>query len=283
MPNLFPPHAGAVFAQKFNLLYTSAITFPAGQEGHLHAHECTELFFVMEGSGHFLVRGEHFAVGTNDFVAVPPNTEHAESSGPQGPLSYIVIGLEGLSLQSEAHGFYKGSIAPKSALLSRLLLAMVEESTARQAGFEQLCDSLFQALLSYLLRLEGQALRMQEEAPAAQSLERGRMARVKQYLDEHLQQDICLADIERLVNLNRYTIIRYFKQVFGVTPMRYLMDRRFREACFYLETSDTAIRQIAELCGFHSANYFTQMFERQKGLSPSAYRALHRRRADGGA
>lgn len=275
MPNLFPPHAGCAAASKVKLLYASAITFPSGQEGHIHTHDCTELFFVMDGSGRFLARGEHFPVQKDDFVVILPGTEHAENSGRQTPLSYIVIGLEGISLEIESTGFYKGSVAPKSALIRQLLLAMIEESTTRLPGFEQLCDRLFEVLLAYLLRLDGEALRMKEEG-AAQGVEQKRMTWVKQYLDEHLQQDISLADMEPLVNLNRYTIIRYFKNAFGVTPMRYLMDRRFREACFYLETSDTSIRQIAELCGFHSANYFSQMFERQKGMSPSAYRRQHR-------
>lgn len=282
MPNRFPQQAGAIPAQKPRLLYTSAITFQAGQEGHLHAHEFTELFYILEGGGRFLVRSEHFAVQKNDFVIVLPGTEHAESSDPGTPLSYIVIGLEGISLQvsRQSSGFYKGSGASKGALLSQLLLAMVEESTARQAGFEQLCDSLFQVLLVYILRMGGQSLLLREADDPVRSHERQRMIWVKQYLDEHLQQDISLADLEPFINLNRYTIIRYFKQAFGVTPMRYLMEIRFNEACFYLETSDTSIRQIAELCGFHSSNYFTQIFEKHKGMSPSAYRRLHRGKWD---
>lgn len=278
MPNRFPQQDGAISPQQAKLLYTSAITFPAGQEGHLHTHDCTEIFFVMEGGGRFLVRGEHFAVQKNDFVIVPPNAEHAESSDQQTPLAYIVIGLEGLSPQIESSGFCKGNSAPKNALLRELLLAMVEESTARQAGFEQLCDSLFQVLFAYILRMSGQPLRMKEADTPVKNRNQRRMIYVKQYLDEHLQQDISLADIEPLINLNRYTIIRYFKQAFGVTPMRYLMDIRFNEACFYLETSDTSIRQIAELCGFHSSNYFTQIFERNKGMSPAVYRKKHRGR-----
>jgi len=278
MPNRFPQQTGALPPKKARLLYTSAITFQARQEGHLHTHECTEIFFVMEGRGRFLVRGEYFPVEKNDFVIVLPGTEHAEASDPETPLSYVVIGLEDVALQvsRRSSGFYKGNGARNSALLNQLLLAMVEESTARRAGFEQLCDSLFQVLFAYILRLGGQSLLMKEADAPVQNRDRQRMIWVRQYLDEHLQEDISLADLEPFINLNRYTIIRYFKQAFGVTPMRYLMDIRFNEACFYLETSDTSIRQIAELCGFHSSNYFTQIFEKHKGMSPSEYRKLHR-------
>ncbi len=280
MPNYFPRQASAVPAQKAKLLYLSAITFPAGQEGHLHTHECMEIFYIREGSGRFLGRGEQLAVKKNDFVIVLPSTEHAEASDPGEELSYIVIGLEDISLRisRQSLGYYKGNGAQKSALLSQLLLAMAEESTDRQAGFEQRCDNLLQVLLAYLLRTGGQSLLMKEADAPLQNRDRQRMIWVRQYLDDHLQQDVRLADIEPLVNLNRYTIIRYFKQAFGVTPMRYLMEIRFNEACFYLETSDTSIRQIAELCGSHSSNYFTQIFEKHKGLSPSAYRKLHRGR-----
>lgn len=278
MPNRFPQQTGALPAQKARLLYTSAIPFPAGHEGHLHTHECMEFFYIMEGCGRFLVRGEHFAVQKNDFVVVLPSTEHAEASDSETPLSYIVLGLEDVPLQLSrpSLGFYKGNGAQKSALLRQLLLAMVEESAAKQDGFEQVCGSLFQVLFANLLRIGRPSLLLKEADVPAQNRARQRMIWVRQYLDDHLQQDVSLADIEPMVNLNRYTIIRYFKQAFGVTPMRYLMEIRFNEACFYLETSDTSIRQIAELCGFHSANYFSQMFEKQRGMSPSAYRKLHR-------
>ena len=39
-----------------------------------------------------------------------------------------------------------------------------------------------------------------------------------------------------------------------------------------LKSSRMSITEIAESCGFSSASYFTEMFTRQKGLTPTAYR-----------
>lgn len=229
------------------------------------------------------MRGEHVTVQKNDFLIVLPYTEHAEYSDAGIKLSYIVVGLEGvpLRLSRQSAGFYQGALAEKSALIRELLTAMVQESADKTAGYELLCGSMFQVILAYILRISGQALRVQEADASPRTHDIKRMMWVKQYLDEHLQETVSLSDIEPMINLNRYTVIRYFKQAFGVTPMRYLLDVRLNEACFYLETSDTSIRQIAELCGFNSSNYFTQMFEKHKGISPSAYRKLCRDQADG--
>ncbi len=283
MPNRFPQGTPVTAVQKPRLLYTSAITFPKAYEGHLHTHECAEIFFVMAGGGRFRVRGEQVPVQRDDFLIVLPYTEHAEYSEAGTRLSYIVVGVEGvpLRLSRQSAGFYRGTLAEKSALVRELLTAMVRESADKAAGYEFLCGSMFQVILSYILRISGQALRVQEADASPRVHDIKRMMWVKQYLDEHLQQNVSLSDIEPMINLNRYSIIRYFKQAFGVTPMRYLLDVRLNEACFYLETSDTSIRQIAELCGFNSANYFSQMFERHKGISPSAYRRLHREHPDG--
>lgn len=283
MPNRFPQQTGTAAMQKARLLYTSAITFPEAYEGHLHTHECVEMFFIMEGGGGFRVRGEHATVQKDDFLIVLPYTEHGEYSDAGSRLSYIVVGVEGVPLQlpRQSAGFYRGTMADKSALIRELLTAMVQESADKRAGYELLCGSMFQVILSYILRISGQALRVKEADAAPRTHDIKRMMWVRQYLDEHLQNSVSLSDIEPMINLNRYTIIRYFKQAFGVTPMRYLLDVRLNEACFYLETSDTSIRQIAELCGFNSSNYFTQIFERNKGMSPSAYRTLCREPRDG--
>lgn len=280
MPNRFPVQTSLLAAQKPRLLYTSAITFPEAYEGHLHTHECVEIFFVMAGGGRFRVRGEQMTVQKNDFLIIQPYTEHAECSDEGVTLAYIVIGLENipLRLSQQSSGFYRGALAEKSTLIRELLTAMVQESASKAAGYEALCDSMLQVILSYLLRFSGQALRAKEADAAPRTYEIRQMMWVKQYLDEHLQRNVSLSDIEPMVNLNRYSIIRSFKQAFGITPMRYLLDARLKEACFYLETSDTSVRQIAELCGFNSANYFSQMFERHKGISPSAYRKRYRDR-----
>ena len=74
------------------------------------------------------------------------------------------------------------------------------------------------------------------------------------------------------VGLNKFSLVRRFKSVYGCSPINYLLDRKFQEAKFLLLTTENSVKQIATALGFSSANYFTQAFQQHVGVSPTEYR-----------
>ena len=58
--------------------------------------------YVTSGQGHFLVEGEKYSVAKRDLVILPPDLEHTEYSSPSSPLEYIVMGIEGITIQNIA-------------------------------------------------------------------------------------------------------------------------------------------------------------------------------------
>ena len=57
-----------------------------------------------------------------------------------------------------------------------------------------------------------------------------------------------------------------------MTVIDYLNQVRIQNACRYLRSSDKEVGDIALLCGFRDAAYFSNVFKRLTGTSPSAYR-----------
>ncbi|WP_167955255.1 AraC family transcriptional regulator [Anaerosporobacter faecicola] len=82
--------------------------------------------------------------------------------------------------------------------------------------------------------------------------------------------DMC---IELGVSLSHLT--RQFHLQKGITPMQYLQDIRLKHSLNLLVTSTLLIEEIAIQCGFSNGNYYTKVFRRSFGLTPSAYRLLH--------
>ena len=66
----------------------------------LHTHPFTELFYVVDGKGEFIIQQQRFAVKANDFVIINPHVEHTEVSSSEDPLEYIVVGIQGLSFSN---------------------------------------------------------------------------------------------------------------------------------------------------------------------------------------
>ena len=62
----------------------------------------------------------------------------------------------------------------------------------------------------------------------------------------------------------------------GITPLEYLTDLRMKKAEIMLSslwTRDYSVSEIAELCGFDNALYFSRVFRKHFGCSPSDFAA----------
>ena len=86
------------------LLYISSAKYGGDWHSVQHTHNCSELFYVIEGQGQFLIENKTYPVSVNDLVIVNPNVLHTEVSLNASPLRYIVLGIEGLELTASSEG-----------------------------------------------------------------------------------------------------------------------------------------------------------------------------------
>ena len=66
-----------------------------------------------------------------------------------------------------------------------------------------------------------------------------------------------------------------FKQETGTTINQFIISFRMDMACSLLLKSDRKVADIAQSCGFLDQNYFTKIFKKYTGLTPSDYRGYH--------
>ena len=82
-------------------------------------------------------------------------------------------------------------------------------------------------------------------------------------------------DAKRYADMFKVSISRFnhlFKQYMDVSPYAYFVRLRMENACGLLEDTDLKIQEVAEKCGYEDPLYFTQVFKKNVGLTPSAYR-----------
>ncbi len=70
--------------------------------------------------------------------------------------------------------------------------------------------------------------------------------------------------------------IRWFHAEVGVSPQRYVLERRIHQACRQLSLTDLSIEEIAEAVGFSNRHHFTRVFTRVVGQPPARFRAQQR-------
>ncbi len=100
------------------------------------------------------------------------------------------------------------------------------------------------------------------------------MFKAKDYIDTHYMHRISLKKISQKFNLNHIYFDRLFKSIIGIAPYSYLMKVRFDEAKRYLRFSNKTVDEIAELCGFSSASYFSAAFKNAFNISPTGFRGI---------
>ncbi|MBE6870721.1 MAG: helix-turn-helix transcriptional regulator [Ruminococcaceae bacterium] len=96
-------------------------------------------------------------------------------------------------------------------------------------------------------------------------------AKVLEYIDNNLENDIRVEYLAKLAGYNRQYFIRLFNQHMGVTPHQYIMNQRFKTAV-KLILSNTSITAVSLACGYKDLKTFSRAFKERYGLSPNEWK-----------
>ena len=96
--------------------------------------------------------------------------------------------------------------------------------------------------------------------------------RVVDYVDDHYHLDLGIDELADMVGLSCSHFCVLFKRETGSTFLEYLTKYRIDRACSILRQSEVKVYQIAPLVGYQDPRYFTQVFKKITGLTPSEYR-----------
>ena len=79
-------------------------------------------------------------------------------------------------------------------------------------------------------------------------------------------------ELASLVGISKYHFIKLFKEVTGVTPLRYYTELAVDKAKYLLANTTYTVSEVARLCGIEDGFYFSRMFKKHTGSSPNEYR-----------
>lgn len=95
---------------------------------------------------------------------------------------------------------------------------------------------------------------------------------IRSYIEEHYSEDISLQDVAGEMGYSDAYFCKLFKQCFDRNFITYLNDFRTEKAIELLRDVTVSIKDISSRVGYRDANYFTRIFKRQTGFTPSEYR-----------
>ena len=102
--------------------------------------------------------------------------------------------------------------------------------------------------------------------------ETGIIDQARKWMQEHFQENIQLDDAARSVGISPYYFSKLFKEQAGVNFIDYLTDLRMEKARDLLAHQNLSIKEVCVRCGYADQNYFSRIFKKTVGMTPTEYR-----------
>lgn len=92
------------------------------------------------------------------------------------------------------------------------------------------------------------------------------------YVHYKLKEDINLENVADFFHLNKIYFCSKFKEETGINFIIYVQEARVTKAKFLLTSEHLTVEEIAIECGFNSSAYFSRVFKKLEGISPTTFR-----------
>jgi AraC-like DNA-binding protein/quercetin dioxygenase-like cupin family protein len=249
-----------------------------------HSHDEPELLFVLEGATTYEFRdGRTVELTGGHFLLVPPGCVHRGAHDVRMPSTLCGIAFDPVRQHSTRNTVFtrndlreigdrlKGTspvVRPFNRELRRIIPRMVEECHTFNSGRRDLTTKASLRALACLAILEAATQVASPGRPDPTEL----VAAAETFLRNHLSDSVRMPELARHLGLSRARMFEVFKQASGLTPNDCLLRYRIEHARELLKTSDQSITEIALASGFSSSQYFSHVFRKYAGVSPSEYR-----------
>ncbi len=232
-----------------------------------------QLLYIVSGKAHFYFNGIERIVQAGRMVLIPPRVEQKyEYFGEEKPEVYWVhfTGsdvkniLRKYEIPMDDPIFYSGA----SSVYSSIFKEMINELQTCRTGYEELLSMYLQQIFLLVQRTR------QERKPTVTTYIQEEMEYARRYFNEHYNEPISIQEYAESRNMSVCYFQRNFKQIVNHTPMQYLLTIRVNNAASLLETTDYSMAEIAAIVGYEDPLYFSRVFRKIKGMSPTEYRKL---------
>jgi AraC family transcriptional regulator len=239
---------------------------PAGSSLPWHTHDGPTICFVLRGAFTEISAGETLAC-TPAMLKVTPAGERHWDRFDRGDARGLLI---------EAEPARAEALRPHAAVLDQHLAfhGGLPAAIARRI-YEELRvmdDAAPLAIEGLVLELLAAATRRSNGGHAGGGGRPGWVLQARDFLHADLAARRTLSDLAVAVGVHPVTLARTFRRSFGCSVGEYLRRLRIERAAVQLGGSDAPLAAIALAAGFADQSHFSNLFRRETGMSPSAYR-----------
>ncbi len=231
------------------------------------------LIYCTEGKGWVKLKGKTYDIEANQFIILPANTPHEYGASKLNPWTIYWIHFNGELAEFYAKNFnIPTSIIPSDAsrIYDRLLI-FEDILTALGRGLTKDNINFATSALYYFLG-SIKYIDIFRDVLDKSSQEKNSVDKAIIYIQENLSRNISLNELSQYVGYSASHFSTLFKKHTKNTPVNYIIQMKMQEACRMLSLTDMKINQICYKIGIINPYYFTRLFTKTIGITPSLYR-----------
>lgn len=242
-----------------------------GHHMHREHHHDYLLIYCTEGKAFLNVEGDPLTVEAGDLLLLPAGAAHRYTADPDNPWTIHWVHYTGPLADDFRHymGFDNTWIRHLGRQ-PRLLVDFNGLLSVRQTGFRT------RGLIHAANRLRQLLAAVPLNADETSHERQAELDTIHNYMREHLDERVSLEQLADLAGLSPAHFATRYRAQTGTSPIQHFLHLKVERACQMLDTSGLSFADISRRLGYDDAYYFSRLFKKVMGQSPTDYRHTSR-------
>ncbi len=233
-----------------------------------HWHENIEILFVVEGEMIVMSDANIVTAHKDDIVIINSNNVHHIHTNELEARYYCLI--------IDSKFCFDAGLDTDEIIFQRLIsdhfvkdryLAIKEEFGAKKVLYKAGIKAFIIEMLIYIYR--EYTLSETTLTNKSKTEKIGIIKKAIRYIQDNYQNNITVIDTAQYVGLSKYYFCHIFKEITGITTVKYINLLRCESAKKMLQTGQYRVEEVAYRCGFDNLSYFSKTYKKYMGCLPS--------------
>jgi len=247
-----------------------------------HSHNIhSEIIQCFENSGSILINGEYYKMKKNGLYFIHGLDTHFVAPDDLSRYNHSIMFLDTPEVKKlfynlDMRNEFERIFTSKGGMFCELSEKAVIEADNLFLKIRDILNDekemKYARLSSALIELINIGLSFSEKSEKIND----KFTDVFSFISDNALNKLTMDEICANTHISKYHLCRIFKENMGVTIWEFIRKRRLSVAKQMLIYTDYKITEVAEKCGFTDSSFFTKVFSKEFGITPTAYRMMYK-------
>jgi len=222
------------------------------------------IIYMLSGSMHIYIDNKISSIHSGQMVIIKPHTDYMYESLSAENIEYLWIHFSGRNAQKTLSEF---NLKTDNVVTSGVHTSLVDcwkrlfyEFALNDEYFNDVSVCILKEILASFSRYINHTSSGR------------RFLKSIFYIHEHFNEALSVSALADMEGVSKTYYRSKFKEITGISPKEYIIQRRIEFACTILEDTDKNIEETAEAVGYSDVYYFSRLFKKKTGITPGKYR-----------